>query len=276
MSQQLVQEIRFHCQDPRPGLSVDEIRSFEQVLGGELLGTLRLLYADHDGESEFDGLPMRLMTAAEAMEAQEFFVKGGYTPEKAALFWTDDQSNYAGAFLANPMADRVFFLSHDEPDTSPRFRSVNGFLVALLSGAKSAEDWFDLPTDYPRTEAVPAVEADDTLAADLLSGLDALPEHQRAQVSMYVLNLLSPARVDLVTPFLRSDDMWVQERACEVLGAWKCVEAVDELVRVAQGGMHNGKTAAVLALKKIRTPEAAGAVKRLKSSMGKGYEWLFR
>jgi len=245
-------------------------------MGSKLPETVVLLYADHDGQSEADGFPMRLMGATEAKEAHKFFVGGGYTCEQAALFWTDDQSNYAGAFLAYPMSDRVFFLNHDEPDTSPRFRSIESFLVALLAGARSSADWFDLPTEYPRTRSGPIQETDDLLATHLLDGLDTRPEQEKAQVSMYALNVLSPNRLDLVLPFLRSEDMWVQERACQILGAWNCTAAVDELVRVAHGGMHNGKVAAVLALKRIGTIDAVRAVAQLKSSMGKGYEWLFR
>ena len=67
----------------------------------------------------------------------------------AGLFWTDDDSNYAGAFLAPPLLGRVFFLKHDGLSyTPPRLRSVESFCRSMLAAAEQYRFWFDMATDY--------------------------------------------------------------------------------------------------------------------------------
>ena len=58
------------------------------------------------------------------------------------------------------------------------------------------------------------------------------------------LSLLPPCDFALVLPLLGSTDMWVKERACEVLGLWRRGEAVPDL-RAGRTGMRNGQVAAV-------------------------------
>ena len=82
------------------------------------------------------------------------------------------------------------------------------------------------------------------------------------------LNLLPPRDWVLVLPLVESPNSWVQTRACETLGLWRCTSAVPDLLRIARTSAHNGKTAAVGALRRISTPEAEEALTALKVELG--------
>jgi hypothetical protein len=224
---------------------------------------------------------MRLMSPSEVTDTliavrQNF---PGLLDECVGLFWTDDNSNYAGVFLAAPLLGRVFFLDHDDPNDAPRFRSLDSFCHSMLAAAEQDQPWVEMATDYPRlTDPMdPASDEDRTVAMAYLCALDAA--HSPDEYSRFAhraLHLLPPLDFELALPLLGSADMWVQERACAVIGLWRRPEAVPDLLRVGQTGMHNGRVAAVRALQRIRTPGARNAVSILQAEMGSRYEWLFR
>lgn len=197
----------------------------------------------------------------------------------AALFWTDDNSNYAGVFLTEPLRGRPFFLNHDSPNDAPRFRSVEYFCGSLVAAAERDQPWVEMESDYPRLSnpADPENDEDRAIAKACLRHLGtAQSEREYSRLAHCALSLLPPLDFALVLPLLRSTDMWVQEGTCEVLGLWRRVEAVPDLLRVGRTGMHNGQVAAVRALRRIATPEARAAARMLQSELGPRHEWLFR
>lgn len=55
-----------------------------------------------------------------------------------------------------------------------------------------------------------------------------------------------------IVPFLDDDDMFIQERACELLGERRFAPAAGALRRIAREGMPNGRQAAKRALVRLR------------------------
>jgi len=92
-----------------PGVSrqlPDDLRTLYQDPGGIPLGrhpAMRFI--------------MRLMSPSEVAAIMAAIRQNfpGVLDKCAGLFWTDDNSNYAAAFLAPPLLGRVFFLKRDEP-----------------------------------------------------------------------------------------------------------------------------------------------------------------
>jgi hypothetical protein len=197
----------------------------------------------------------------------------------AGLFWTDDNSDYAGVFLDAPLYGRVFFLAHDQPDDTPRFRSVESFCQSMLAAAEQHQFWFNMATDYPRLSDPADIEGDKdrALAIAYLRDLAGSASGDGYARSAYrALNLLPPRDYILALPLFDSADFWVQARACETIGLWRCASAVPDLLRVARTTTHNGRTAAVCALQRIGTPEAREALKMLEAELGSEWGWLFR
>jgi HEAT repeat protein len=64
--------------------------------------------------------------------------------------------------------------------------------------------------------------------------------------------LTSPTDIETrIYPFLDDEDMYVQERAIELLGFHQYQPAVAKLTDLATNAKPNGRTAAKIALKKI-------------------------
>jgi hypothetical protein len=253
------------------------------VLGFRLLDDLRTLYQDHGGIHSCRVLPMRFLSPSEVADIMRAFRRNfpGLLDPCAGLFWTDDNSNYAGVFLDAPLYGRVFFLNHDEPDDTPRFRSVESFCQSMLAAAQQDQSWVDMTTDYPRLTDPADVEGDEdrALAIAYLRDMATLRwEDDAYSIFAYrALNLLPPRDLELVLPLFDSADFWVKERACVTVGLWRCAKAVPGLLRVARTTTHpNGRTAAVRALQRIGTPEAKEALKMLQAELGSELGWLFR
>jgi hypothetical protein len=70
--------------------------------------------------------------------------------------------------------------------------------------------------------------------------------------------------------------MWVQEQTCRLLGVRRHHQAMPPLVDVARNGQHNGKIAAIIALKHMRTHEADTALHHLERELGLAFAPYFR
>lgn len=261
---EIIERIRSAGGELHAGLTDEQLAEFRVALGAPLPPDLERLYRDHDGMAAAGELPMRLLSAAEVVrettavrEVQPEFLEPG-----AWLFWSDDNSNYAGIFLQGVLAPRAFVLDHEEPDPTPRFFDVRSLLRHLVSGAGDivGEDL----RDYPATEELgPSPAEDRELGRRFLSEHAAAPDDSRSAFA--ALALLPPQDAELAVPLLRSPNMWIQERACVLLGRRRYEPAIPELLQVARGGMHNGKGAAVRALQQMSTPAAEAALQALKA-----------
>jgi hypothetical protein len=262
-----------------PPARAAELNTLQQVLGQQLPDDLRTLYEDHGGIRSRFRLPMRMLSPAEVADTlsgvRENFPN--LLDECASLFWTDDNSNYGGVFLAGSLRGRVFFLDHEEPNDAPRFCNVHSFCRSMLAAIE--REWVEMATDYPRLANPADIESDEdrAIAVTYLHRLEAAQSpDEYSRLAHHALNLLPPLDFALALPLFGSDDMWVQERACQVMGLWRCAEAIPDLLRVGQTGMGNGRVAAVRALQRIDTVDARQALEVLQAEMGSRYEWLFR
>ncbi len=108
----------------------------------------------------------------EAIETHGFTKQFGWAQKGLCLFWTDDNSNYAGAYVKGPLAPRVCLVDHEEPDIPPAFRSPESFVRALHVGADEDLDWYELPRDYPVLGAIkkfePAIDRLAEVAAETI------------------------------------------------------------------------------------------------------------
>lgn len=169
--------------------------------------------------------------------------------------WTDEQSNYIGLYYKGPLSYRICYLNHEETDVSPGFRNVDSFIQELEQQPDA--DWYELNKDYPAADSTqPTTEE---LAADLKSRDELLAiiegveidDDQRCQY-LYSLMALTPySHLDTLLRYLDDEDMYVQERACEIFGHYQYTPAVEQLKIVAEHGLPNGKQAAKRALSRM-------------------------
>lgn len=256
----------------------DELDDLERVLGASLPESVRAIYEDHRAEEPVEDLCLRLLSPPEAAQAIIGLREHGNPVEDHELgpFWADDDSNYAGVFVAGPLAGRVFLIDHEEPSPEPRWHSVESFYDALLDGRDAGLYWPDLVTDYPRGPADHS-PVDDALADRLFALHHERPDSpvgRRAAVE--ALALSSAAHAGAVMALLRSDDMWIQERAAQILGHWRWEPAIAGLVEVVRTGQHNGRGAGIRALQHIGSPDARAALATLRTELGDEYAVHFR
>ncbi|BCC09470.1 hypothetical protein BCM0060_p2136 (plasmid) [Bacillus cereus] len=79
-----------------------------------------------------------------------------------------------------------------------------------------------------------------------------LDEEKRTQYLFSIMALTPYTQLHEIIPLLEDSDMWVQERAAEILGFHRYAPAREKLNWVKEHGQHNEKMAAELALKRIR------------------------
>lgn len=144
-------------------------------------------------------------------------------------------------------------MNHEETDLSPAFRSAGSFIAALEQNPN--HDWDDLKKDYPQGQN----NNNESNAADLQSieqinhmlQTPDLDDDVRCQYIYSVLALTPYNHLDTLLKFLDDEDMYVQERACDILGYHKYLPAREKLRELSQHGMHNGKLAAKRALARL-------------------------
>lgn len=256
----------------------DALETYLRGFGSSELLTAEIasLYLDQPHPFEYD--LMRLLHPAEAIrdtqDMRESWVGLG---DDAIVLWTDDNSNYAGVYVNGDLAPRVFFLDHDEPELTPRFFSPASFAQAQADAAKEAKGWRHLRFDYPLLEdaAYPNRDADTQLGLKCLLEYEGNPAVGR-RAAFIALALLPPERTDVARSLLAATDMYVQERACEVLGARNDRASVPNLCHVALHGKDNGRIGAIRALRAMTGREAKDALALLRKKLGSEYAPYFR
>ena len=141
--EEIIQQIRTAGLELRPGLTEAELTAFQRDLGAQLPVDLSSLYADHDGMLRAPELPMRMLTHVESVRdtAAVRAQTDGLLDATAALFWSDDNSNYAGVYLDGLLANRVFLLEGtDAPDLSSSGQLARAERRRLHAIAQEARD----------------------------------------------------------------------------------------------------------------------------------------
>lgn len=164
-------------------------------------------------------------------------------------------ANYVGVYMFGPLTGRVCFINHEEIDLSPVYPNVQTLIKILLENPEN--DWYELPKCYPRSkEHTDELQLKHDVQAikelkNLLKNPE-LDEEKRTQYLFSIMALTPYTQLHEIIPLLEDSDMWVQERAAEILGFHRYLPAREKLNWVKEHGQYNGKMAAELALKRIK------------------------
>lgn len=237
-----------------------------ETLGEDINPIVMGFYDDHDGMDRAGSFPMRFMSIFEVVD--RLLHTMAHPQHGFHVFWTDDNSNYAALYIDGPMRGKVCFLDHEMftgPDWVPQYRSLENFLNTALAAAQVEQTWYEMPRDYPTMQPSPETDPEDRAAALELAGyFDAYPltanwrdnYNRRAYFGHCAMNLFPFMDVEPYYKFARDRDMFLQERACEILGMRRRAEAIPLLSEIAQTGLPNGRGAAIGALVQIGNEEA--------------------
>lgn len=248
-----------------------QLQELEKTLGVPLPPEVRALYLQHNGMKERGDLPFRLMAAKEAAKTHRALRK--LFPDDVRFFWTDDESNYAGLYVSGPAAGRICVIDHEEPDTSPLYRSLASFYQALGGAAEAGQDAYELRETLGSSEDTAEEQAADlALSEHYVERHAAETDPDKKQATAFAaMQLLPHSETHRLLDWLRSEDMWIQERACVLLGRRGYEAAIPALAEVARTGKHNGRVAALTALRDFGAP-AREEVARLRKELEP--QWL--
>ena len=254
-----------------PPATDSELASLERLLNGSI-DVLWRLYSQANGSVTSPGigggcLPLRLMPIHEVLQLQGELSSIPYVHLYRPIWvFTDDTSNYAGVYTAQPLRAYATILDHDEDDASPRWVGVESLLRSAMSlnGDEYACDTPAMQSDLPCSTRPTVYE--EAFAKSLLVLARDEPDHDlcRAQVFM-AARFVSPPRAEVLSVFLQDQDMWIPERVAEMYGDWGWEPSVNALAALAERGVPNGDVAAVRALFKMRSKSAKAAIQRLLS-----------
>jgi hypothetical protein len=271
------------------------ISKIESGTGFPLPDELRELYDRADGEfdSDCEGRPLRLMRSAEVI-ADFGALRDSTKLRSSCPFWVGWNGDHAAIFLDGPLIGRIYFWDHvhDYADDAVAYRSVKSLLDSMNAAAEEELDWYQMPTDYyvGNTDyfvngAAICKEAKSTdIEADREALGELRNEYATAKIDdeyddkhfAYNIMALTPLdETESVTDFLNSDDMYIQARACEVIGNRKFLPAIERLGHTARHARGNGQSAALAALGKIGTADALNEIVQGIPSFAKGmHHWI--
>ena len=171
---------------------------------------------------------------------------------------TDEQSNYWCVYISGAMKGMVCHLSHDEISLEPRFKNISNLISAVENNAEAHnfydwEEWennvFDFPATKDLTEFTERKQIIDQLSLELKTETD---EQRIQQLAFSIMALTSIDDIETnIYPFLDDEEMYIQERAIEMLGFHKYKLAKEKLIELETTAMPNGRNAAKIALKNI-------------------------
>jgi hypothetical protein len=169
---------------------------------------------------------------------------------------TDGNSNYWCLYADGPLKNMLCHVGHDEPSLEPRFRNLSSLIDAINSHPDCSDinDFEDTIFDFPSRQVSKSQLQDKEIIGELYKIFEAETDDDqiRTQTAFSIMALTPSTDIEqTIYPFLDDEDMYVQERAIEMLGFHKYQQAVGRLSELATNARHNGQTAAKMALKKI-------------------------
>jgi len=257
-----------------PPATAAQLQELEDAISAPLPPELREIYLHHNGMQSQGDYPFRLMSASEVADTYRELREEEYLSEDVRLFWTDDQDNYAALYVSGP-AGRICLINHDEPDLTPLYRSIESFYQAMTAAARAGQDWYEMARSLasPEADALPEEQAKElALANEYFERYrSATVPAKRKSLAFKAMQLLPSSESHRLLEFLGSGDMWIQERACTLLGKRGYTAAIPALAEVARSGKHNGRIAALIALRDFGA-SAHEEVERLKKELEP--QWL--
>jgi hypothetical protein len=169
---------------------------------------------------------------------------------------TDDNSNYWCLYVDGPLKNMLCHLGHEEPSLEPRFKNLSSLIDAINDHPDCSDmnDFEDTFFDFPSRQVSQGHLQDKKIIGELneIFMAETDDDQIRTQAAFSIMALTPPTDIEqIIYPFLDDEDMYVQERAIQMLGFHKYQPAVGRLTELATNAEHNGQTAAKMALKKI-------------------------
>ena len=158
----------------------------------------------------------------------------------------------------------VGHFQHDDPDLVPTFADIT-HLMAAVAAHPEAQDGYDL-LHVSRAGQFPAAEPplDTAVRQAVMRQLREQAEQggdeeirQRLHLAWFNLVAENEAAQWLL-PYLDDEDMYVQERAIELVGRHNCRAAREKLQMLQTTALANGQTAAKRVLTEWRKKESGG------------------
>ncbi|MEM9029168.1 MAG: hypothetical protein AAGC70_12440, partial [Pseudomonadota bacterium] len=186
------------------------------------------------------------------------------------LFW-EGGGNYAGIFVGGPLRGRCFIHDHGEPLNLPVFQNLGRMILAFAKVHDLDDIYFDnLTGDYPSRDASQLLADDVELSKRFLKQY--FEEKPRDSYWALLGMQLSPASdTGILLRMLDEDDVWIQAKACELIGFRRFVGGIDGMIKVALRGANNPTIATLVALRDWDDPKAVAGLKLLKESLPNGF-----
>jgi len=170
---------------------------------------------------------------------------------------TDNNSNYWCLYVGGKLKGTVCHLSHDEVNLEPKFKNITK-LINTIDKNPDAYDFNEFHVqvfDYPKRENEIDLDNREEIITELLTELEQVSENKedlRQQLAFSVMALVKSEEIEsYVYPLLDDEDMYIQERAIEIIGFHKYEPARNKLIELTKTAMVNGKLAAGKALKEL-------------------------
>ncbi|WP_017426597.1 hypothetical protein [Paenibacillus sp. ICGEB2008] len=196
----------------------------------------------HSKKQEGRKVQLRLLSEQELAESIEWMAQIEVFKYIIPL-WTDDHSNYVGLYVEGPLAYKLCYINHEETDLSPRYRSTASLIAELEQNPEL--DWEQLRQDYPSDNDISTEQlAEDIRCMHELQAIlekdSSMEDDVRCQL-LYSLMAITPvSEADSLLPYVDDEDMYVQERACILLGYHGYEPATELLKEVMKHGSLMG------------------------------------
>ena len=185
-------------------------------------------------------------------------------PLPVAPLLQDGERNEWFVYLTAPLAGMVGHFQHDAPDLAPTFADIP-HLIAAVAAHPEAQDGYDLlhvsragqfPAAEPPLDTAVRQAAMRQLQEQAEQGDD---EEIRQRLHLAWFNLVAENEAaQWLLPYLDDEDMYVQERAIELVGRHNCRAAREKRQMLQTTALPNGQTAAKRVLAEWRKQESGG------------------
>lgn len=192
----------------------------------------------------------------EFMEMQKYFDQFPVYKNIVTIL-TDRNSNYWCVYVDTAIKGMVCYLSHDELNLEPKFRSISNLIDTIDNNLDvfDLEDFNEKHFEFPATKEIIDFTERSRLVEQLFTELKVETDEDCIQQLAFAIMVLS-SNNEIETniyPFLDNEDMYIQERAIQFLGFHKYKPAREKLIELKTTAMENGKSAAKIALREINS-----------------------
>lgn len=168
---------------------------------------------------------------------------------------TDNNSNYWCLYVSGSLKGMICYLSHAELSLEPKFIGISE-LINTIDENPDVYDFDELNFqlfDFPiKSDNINLNDREIIIAKLKAELVSKEQEDVRQQLAYSIMTLTSNSEIETnIYPFLEDDDMYIQERAIQIIGFHKYKPARNKLIELTKTAMVNGKSAAGKALNEL-------------------------